>query len=87
MTGRSGYPMRTEDLVRRAELQPGVVQLTLSRPEKLIALAEPLVAQFHDQLRALADDLTCRVVVLTGAGRVPQPLAAVHTGAARGLEG
>jgi enoyl-CoA hydratase/carnithine racemase len=56
-------------LVRRTELQPGVVQLTLSRPEKLNALTEPLVAEFHRELRALAADLTCRVVVLTGAGR------------------
>jgi enoyl-CoA hydratase/carnithine racemase len=69
MTDRSEDPMRTDDLVRRTELQPGVVQLTLSRPEKLNALSEPLVAQFHEQLRALAADLTCRVVVLTGAGR------------------
>jgi enoyl-CoA hydratase/carnithine racemase len=69
MTDRSEDPMRTEDLVRRTELQPGVTQLTLSRPEKLNALTEPLVAQFHEQLRALAADLTCRVVVLTGAGR------------------
>jgi enoyl-CoA hydratase/carnithine racemase len=61
--------MATEYLVHRAELQPGVVQLTLSRPEKLNALTEPLVAQFHEHLRALAADLTCRVVVLTGAGR------------------
>jgi enoyl-CoA hydratase/carnithine racemase len=58
-----------EKLVQRAELQPGVVQLTLSRPEKLNALTAPLVAQLHDHLAALAADLTCRVVVLTGAGR------------------
>jgi enoyl-CoA hydratase/carnithine racemase len=69
MTDRSEDPMRTEDLVRRTELQPGVTQLTLSRPEKLNALTEPLVAQFHEQLRVLAADSTCRVVVLTGAGR------------------
>jgi len=61
--------MPAEDLVQRAELRPGVVQLTLSRPEKLNALTEPLVARFHDHLQALAADLTCRVVVLTGAGR------------------
>jgi enoyl-CoA hydratase len=45
------------------------MQLTLSRPEKLNALTEPLVAKFRDHLRALAADLTCRVVVVTGAGR------------------
>jgi len=57
------------DLVLRTELRPGVVQLTLSRPERLNALTEPLVAQLDEQLHALAADLTCRVVVLTGAGR------------------
>jgi enoyl-CoA hydratase/carnithine racemase len=59
----------TAELVLRSELRPGVVQLTLSRPDKLNALTEPLVAQLHAHLRALAADLTCRVVVLTGAGR------------------
>ncbi|HTA09856.1 MAG TPA: enoyl-CoA hydratase/isomerase family protein [Streptosporangiaceae bacterium] len=58
-----------EDLVQRSEPRPGVVQLTLSRPDRLNALTQPLVTQFHEHLRALADDLTCRVVVLTGAGR------------------
>ena len=62
-------PERAGDLVQRTELQRGVVQLTLSRPERLNALTEPLVARLDDQLRALAADLTCRVVVLTGAGR------------------
>jgi enoyl-CoA hydratase/carnithine racemase len=57
------------ELVRRAELQPGVVQLTLSRPERLNALTEPLVGRLDKELRALATDQTCRVVVLTGAGR------------------
>jgi enoyl-CoA hydratase/carnithine racemase len=57
------------DLVLRTELRPGVVQLTLSRPDKLNALTAPLVAELHALLAALADDLTCRAVVLTGAGR------------------
>src|SRR5580704_14728846 len=60
---------RADDLVQRSEPRPGIVQLTLSRPDKLNALTQPLVSQFHDELRALAADLTCRVVVLTGAGR------------------
>jgi enoyl-CoA hydratase/carnithine racemase len=60
---------RADDLVLQSEPRPGVVQLTLSRPDKLNALTQPLVTQFHEQLRALAADLTCRVVVVTGAGR------------------
>jgi enoyl-CoA hydratase/carnithine racemase len=63
MTERGGK------LIHRSELRPGVVQLTLSRPDKLNALTQPLVAELHDHLRSLAADLTCRVVVLTGAGR------------------
>lgn len=58
-----------DDLVQRTEPRPGVVQLTLSRPDKLNALTQPLVSRFHEHLRDLAADLTCRVVVLTGAGR------------------
>jgi len=58
-----------DELVRRSEPQPGVVQLTLARPDKLNALTAPLVAELHGHLRAVAADLTCRVVVLTGAGR------------------
>jgi enoyl-CoA hydratase/carnithine racemase len=57
------------DLVQRTELQPGVVQLTLCRPDKLNALTEPLVSQLHADLRDVAEDPACRVVVLTGAGR------------------
>lgn len=57
------------ELVQRTELQPGVVQLTLCRPEKLNALTEPLVSQLHSHLGGVAADPTCRVVVLTGAGR------------------
>jgi len=60
---------RAAELVQRIELQPGVVQLTLCRPAKLNALTEPLVTRLHAQLRDLAADPACRVVVLTGAGR------------------
>ena len=58
-----------DEPVLRSQLRPGVVQLTLSRPDKLNAMSQPLVAALGRQLRELADDLTCRVVVLTGAGR------------------
>jgi enoyl-CoA hydratase/carnithine racemase len=58
-----------DELVQRTELQPGVIQLTLCRPAKLNALTEPLVSQLHSHLRDVAADQTCRVLVLTGAGR------------------
>jgi enoyl-CoA hydratase/carnithine racemase len=57
------------ELVERTEPRPGVVQLTLSRPDKLNALTADLVAGLHEHLRALAADTGCRAVVLTGAGR------------------
>jgi enoyl-CoA hydratase/carnithine racemase len=69
MTEHSENPSQPGELVQRTELQPGVVQLTLCRPAKLNALTEPLVSQLHSCLRDAAADPTCRVVVLTGAGR------------------
>lgn len=56
-------------LVARTAPRPGVVQLTLTRPDKLNALTAGLVAELHDHLRVLAADTACRAVVLTGAGR------------------
>ena len=49
--------------------RPEITVLTLNRPEKLNALSYELVEHLHDALDALASDNTCRVVVLTGAGR------------------
>ncbi|WP_337876205.1 enoyl-CoA hydratase-related protein [Elioraea sp.] len=50
-------------------VRPGIVKLTLNRPEKLNAMNHALVAGLHDALDRLADDRSCRVIVLTGAGR------------------
>jgi 2-(1,2-epoxy-1,2-dihydrophenyl)acetyl-CoA isomerase len=46
-----------------------VVTVTLDRPDKLNALDLEHVVALRDELRALADDASVRVVVLTGAGR------------------
>ena len=56
-------------LVARSEPRPGVTQLTLSRPDRLNAMNQPLVGELDQHLRDLAGDAACRVVVLTGAGR------------------
>jgi enoyl-CoA hydratase len=48
---------------------PGVTRITMNRPEKLNALTTGLVQGLHAALDAIAVDQTCRVVVLTGAGR------------------
>src|SRR2546423_6333241 len=48
---------------------PAVALLTLNRPDKLNAITFELVDELHDALDELDGDNTCRVVVLTGAGR------------------
>ncbi|MCW3038914.1 MAG: putative enoyl-CoA hydratase/isomerase, partial [Solirubrobacterales bacterium] len=55
--------------VTRTRPRPGVVQLTLHRPEHLNALNRSMFAGLHDALDAIARDPDCRAVVLTGAGR------------------
>ena len=47
----------------------GVTRITLQRPERLNAMNAALVGELHDALDAIANDRSCRVVVLTGAGR------------------
>ena len=47
----------------------GITVLTLNRAETLNALNYDLVEALHTALDAVAADNSCRVVVLTGAGR------------------
>ncbi len=47
----------------------GVTLLTLNRPESLNAMNHELVAAVHDALDEVDADHSCRVAVLTGAGR------------------
>ncbi|WP_111510477.1 enoyl-CoA hydratase/isomerase family protein [Mycobacterium kyogaense] len=49
--------------------QPEITVLTFNRPDSLNALSYELVEALHSALDAVAADNTCRVVVLTGAGR------------------
>lgn len=46
-----------------------VALVTLNRPDRLNALTWPMIDQLHDTLRDIAADRSCRVVVITGAGR------------------
>jgi enoyl-CoA hydratase/carnithine racemase len=43
--------------------------LTLNRPDRLNAMTAELCSALHAELQAIADDRSCRAVVLTGAGR------------------
>src|SRR5436309_15960397 len=48
---------------------PHVRVLTLNRPEQLNAMTAELCEELHRELRAVAGDRSCRVAILTGAGR------------------
>jgi enoyl-CoA hydratase/carnithine racemase len=69
MTEQVSDGTQSTSFVRRTESRPGVVTLTLSRPEKLNALTARLVTELHDHLDVIAAEPACRVVILTGAGR------------------
>lgn len=47
----------------------GVTLVTLDRPEHLNAMTAELVEELHSALADVADNRSCRAVVLTGAGR------------------
>jgi enoyl-CoA hydratase len=48
---------------------PHVRLLTLNRPRELNAMTAELCQALHDQVSAIARERSCRVVILTGAGR------------------
>lgn len=56
-------------LIDVARPSPDVTTLTLNRPERLNALSFALVEELHAALSVLERDNTCRVVIITGAGR------------------
>ena len=67
---------------------PDVALVTLDRPERLNAMSHALVADLHAALDEVGADNTCRVVVLTGAGRgFCAGLDLKGTGPAPGTEG
>jgi enoyl-CoA hydratase len=47
----------------------GIALVTLNRPESLNAMNAALIADLHAAFAGLRDDRSCRVIVLTGAGR------------------
>jgi enoyl-CoA hydratase len=57
------------DAVLVETVGPGITQLTLNRPERLNAMNYALISGLHDALDALAEDPSCRVIILTGNGR------------------
>ena len=51
------------------QVRPGIAKITLNRPERLNAMNYGLISGLHDALDQLAAERSCRVIVLTGAGR------------------
>ena len=60
--------METISVERDSEL-PGLVTITLDRPEKLNAISLRMHQELQHACRELADDADARVVILTGSGR------------------
>jgi enoyl-CoA hydratase len=57
----------TDVLVDRP--RTGVALVTLNRPHRLNALTSEMLGRIYDAFEGLGRDHTCRVIVLTGAGR------------------
>lgn len=55
--------------VRRERIREGIDLVTLDRPARLNAMNTDLIEELHATLDAIAVDPSCRVVILTGAGR------------------
>ena len=60
--------METLQIDRDPEL-PGLVTITLNRPDKLNAISGAMHRDLQQACRDLQDDAEARVVILTGAGR------------------
>lgn len=58
-----------EPLVVVERPRPEITVITLNRPDRLNALSFALVDELHGALDDIGLDNTCRVVILTGAGR------------------
>ncbi len=68
MTGSDGATSGSGDvLVGRP--RPEVALVTLNRPERLNALTSEMLAHIYEVLEGLGRDATCRVIIVTGAGR------------------
>ena len=63
-------PVMETLLLERDELLPGLVTITLNRPDKLNAISFTMHQEIQAACRELADDPDARVVILTGAGQI-----------------
>ncbi|TDC99383.1 enoyl-CoA hydratase/isomerase family protein [Saccharopolyspora terrae] len=61
--------MTGDEILLTDEPRPGIVRLTLNRPERLNALTPVLLDRLAEELDRLEHESSARVVVLTGSGR------------------
>jgi enoyl-CoA hydratase len=61
--------MTTTSSVLVDDPAPGIRRITLNRPDKLNAMTVDLVEGLYQALDDVAKDRSCRIVILTGAGR------------------
>ncbi len=54
--------------VETIELEEGIFQVLMNRPEKRNALSSSQIGRLIDAFRALNDNRACRVIILSGAG-------------------
>lgn len=59
----------TRRTVRTEEPRPGILLVTLDRPDELNAMNAALIEDLHTVLRGIREDAEVRAVILTGAGR------------------
>ncbi|TCP49969.1 enoyl-CoA hydratase [Tamaricihabitans halophyticus] len=69
MTTPDNPPVSDQPAVRVSTPEEGIALVQLDRPERLNAMSAGLLRELHAALDHLAEDTSCRVVVLTGSGR------------------
>jgi enoyl-CoA hydratase len=68
-TGTTTPAAAGRDDVLTERPRPGIALVTLNRPERLNALTSEMLTHIYDVLEELGHDPSCRVIIITGAGR------------------
>lgn len=65
----TGSTLQEEPFVIRSELVPGVVRLTMNRPQAFNSLSEGMLSALQHELDQISKDTSVRVVVLAASGK------------------
>lgn len=79
--------MTEMEFVRREELEPGMVLVTIDRQDRRNALGPPVLSELHRTFDDLGADPAVRVVMITGAGGAFSSGADVKGGGPPGEDG